>query len=96
MIGDDPSKPTWHEIVREGIRAANEVHEEINNPRLAQARKQRSSLIKLASSAFALHRATTARGLRWRDGEGPLVLACTALATAVRNAQQENSHAFHY
>jgi hypothetical protein len=89
---DDPSKPTWHEIVREGIRAANEVHEELKHPELAEARKQRSSLIKLAHRSLELHIAALAKGMRcWRDGKGPLCVAVTALGTAVRNQKQENA-----
>jgi hypothetical protein len=91
MLYDDPTRPTWHELVRTGIQAANEVYEEYNNPALAEARKRRSALIKLAHSAFALHCATTARGMKWRDGEGPLAVVNAALATAVRNKQMENS-----
>jgi hypothetical protein len=91
MIGDDPTRPTWHELVREGIRAATEVAEEYKNPKLAEARKRRSSLIKLAHRSLELHLATMAKGIApWRDGKGPLSVAVAALATALKN-QKENS-----
>jgi hypothetical protein len=54
---------------------------------------QRASLVKLASEALRVHLASTAADACPRDDAGssePLALAVTALATAVRN-QQENS-----
>jgi hypothetical protein len=55
---------------------------------------QRSSLLKLASSALDLHLVSLAKGVCPRDHDGgsqPLAAAAAALATAVRN-QQENGN----
>jgi hypothetical protein len=53
----------------------------------------RASLLKVAAEALRVHVASTAGNVCPRDDTGgsePLALAVTALATAVRN-QQENS-----
>jgi hypothetical protein len=52
-----------------------------------QGSARRSSLIKLAASAFDLHIAAVARGVAPRDDDGgsqPLAAALAALATADR------------
>jgi hypothetical protein len=65
--------------------------------RVAERRSERaghrSSLVKLAHEALRVHVASSAADACPRDDAGtsePLALAVTALATAVRN-QQENS-----
>jgi hypothetical protein len=83
-----PNNRDWKSVVM-----AKAARGDFDPAQRARRTAERSSLIKLAHNALRVHVASLAGNVCPRNDAGgsePLALAATALATALRN-QQENS-----